>query len=256
MPNRKPSRPRRAPGTSRRAPRRPAPAAPRTLVLDIGGTGVKGTVFDAAGKALTERVRVETPVGEPPATLVAAAVAMTKPFPAFDRVSAGFPGVVKNGVTLTAPNLRHDGWAGFDLAGALSAAFGRPARVVNDADLLGLGLVQGRGLEMVVTLGTGFGTSLFLDGRLLPHLEISHMTFRQGEDFDAQVGNGTRKEIGSKRWNRRVAKAIDLMRALVHFDRLWISGGNAKHLDFELPPDVSVAENGTGMAGGVRLWES
>lgn len=256
MPNNKTARRRSSSPRPRPSAKRAAPAGPRTLVLDIGGTGLKGTIFDAAGKALTERGRVETPVGQPPATLVAAAVAMTKPFPAFDRISAGFPGVVKNGVTLTAPNLGHDGWTGFDLAAALTAAFGRPARVVNDADLLGLGLVKGKGLEMVITLGTGFGTSLFLDGKLLPHLEISHMTFRKGEDFDAQVGNGTRKEIGAKRWNRRVAKAIDLMRALVHFDRLWISGGNAKHLDFELPPDVSVAENGTGMAGGVRLWES
>ena len=105
-------------------------------------------------------------------------------------------------------------WDRFDLAGDLTREFGIPTKAANDADIQGAAVVTGQGLELVITLGTGFGTGLFYDGELLPHLEIAHQPFRKGENYDDQLGEATRKEIGETRWNKRVMKAIDNMRAL------------------------------------------
>jgi polyphosphate glucokinase len=225
-----------------------------TLAIDIGGTGLKASVVDEDAQLRTERLRVETPVGAPPAKFVEVLAGMVAPLGAFDRVSVGFPGVVRNGRVLTAANLGNDKWVGFELARALEATLGKPARVANDADLQGLAVIAGKGVEMVVTLGTGFGTGLYLDGRLGPHLEIAHHPFRHGETYDEQLGNVARKAIGSVRWNNRVKKAIGNMRRLTTFDHLFIGGGNAKKIEFALEPDVSVVSNEAGLKGGVALW--
>ena len=225
-----------------------------TLAIDIGGTGLKASVIDEAGQMLTDRVRLPTPVGAPPQQIVEVLAAMVAPLGAFDRVSVGFPGVVRNGRVLTAANLGNDKWTGFALAQALEAALAKPVRVANDADLQGLAVIAGKGVEMVITLGTGFGTGLYLEGRLAPHLEIAHHPFRHGETYDQQLGNATRKQIGSARWNNRVKRAIGNMRRLTNFDHLFIGGGNAKKIDFALEPDVTIISNEAGMEGGVALW--
>jgi polyphosphate glucokinase len=225
-----------------------------TLAIDIGGTGLKASVIDEAGQMLTDRVRLPTPVGAPPQQIVEVLAGMAKPLGAFDRVSVGFPGVVRNGRVLTAANLGNDKWTGFALAQALEAALAKPVRVANDADLQGLAVIAGKGVEMVITLGTGFGTGLYLEGRLAPHLEIAHHPFRHGETYDQQLGNATRKQIGSARWNNRVKRAIGNMRRLTNFDHLFIGGGNAKKIDFALEPDVTIISNEAGMEGGVALW--
>src|SRR5918995_1471815 len=109
-----------------------------TLAIDIGGTGLKASIVDENAQLLTDRVRVATPVGEPPATFVKVLADMVAPLGAFDRISVGFPGVVRDGRVLTAANLGNDKWTGFALAQALEAALARPVRVANDADLQGL----------------------------------------------------------------------------------------------------------------------
>ncbi len=228
--------------------------AVNTLAIDIGGSGLKACVVDATGAMVCERVRVDTPVGAPPDAIVATLVELVRDLPAAGRVAVGFPGMVRRGVVRTAPNLAHAGWHGFDLAAELGQQLRRPVRVANDADVQGLAVIRGDGVEMVVTLGTGFGTALYDDGRLCPHLEISHQPFRKGETYDQQLGNAARKAIGDRKWQKRVRHAIDNLRALTHFDRLFVGGGNAKKLDRELPADVTVVDNVAGLLGGVRLW--
>ena len=225
-----------------------------TLAIDVGGTGLKASVVDGAARMLTDRVRVPTPVGAPPQQIVKVLADMVAPLGAFDRVSVAFPGVVRGGRVLTAPNLGNILWQGYDLARELGATLGKPVRVANDADLQGLAVITGKGVEMAITLGTGFGTGLYLDGRLGPHLEIAHHPFRHGETYDQQLGNATRKTIGNVRWNKRVKKAIDNLRRLTNFDHLYVGGGNAKKIDFTLDPDVTVISNEAGMEGGVALW--
>lgn len=227
-----------------------------TLAIDIGGSGLKAAVVDASGAFVGERVRIDTPVGATPDAIVALLAELVRELPAHERVAVGFPGMVRNGVVRTAPNLGNDAWSGYDLAQALADALQRPVRVANDADVQGLAVIAGRGVEMVVTLGTGFGTALYHDGRLCPHLEISQQPFRQGENYDQQLGNAARKAVGNRKWRKRVWKAVANLRVLTHFDRLYVGGGNARRLEGELPADVTLVDNSAGLSGGARLWHA
>ncbi|HEX8087374.1 MAG TPA: ROK family protein [Blastocatellia bacterium] len=232
----------------------PALAGARILAIDIGGTGLKAAILDPAGEMLTERVRMETPHPCLPDALLKALTELIEPLRDYDFVSVGFPGVVRDGKIITAPNLGTDVLKGFDLGYALEKQFGKPVHVLNDADMQGYATIEGKGVEMVITLGTGFGTSLFFNGRLAPHLEVAHMPFQKGETFDERLGDKARKKIGKKKWNRRVKQAIKMMRRLANFDRLYIGGGNADRIDFELDPDVKIIPTDRGVRGGAWLW--
>ena len=178
--------------------------------------------------------------------------------PAYDRISVGFPGVVRGGKVYTAHNLGTKPWVNFDLAKAVQKQFGKPCCVINDADLQGLAAVGqfgGKGVEMVMTLGTGVGSSLFENGRLLPHMEFAHHPFRQDETYEEQLGDVAREEVGKKRWNKRVRIAIDTLHELINFDHLYIGGGNAEKIAFQLPSDISIIPNTLGMIGGIYLWK-
>lgn len=236
--------------------RRPVPgdAGPRTLCMDIGGSGLKASVVSLDGALLADRVRLETPADPKPRAVLRRLWELTKELPAFDRVSVGFPGVVRQGTVWTAPNLGTRAWAGFELARALERMFGKPVKVANDADLHGLAVIAGRGLEMVWTLGTGFGTGLYQDGRLAPHVEWAHHPFRKRQTYEEQLGNAARVKVGKRRWNRRLRQAIDVLRDCVQFDHLYIGGGNAKHVTGALPQDVKIVSNVAGILGGIHLW--
>jgi polyphosphate glucokinase len=226
------------------------------LAIDIGGSGTKASVLDAAGAPLVDKVRIATPVGSHPDEFVAALAQLAAGLPPYDRIAVGFPGMVRDGIVRTAPNLGHDAWRGYPLATAIEAQLHRPVRLANDADVQGLAAIAGKGLEMVITLGTGFGTSLYRDGALCPHLEIAHLPFRKGETFDEQLGDRARKRVGNRKWQKRVRRAIGLLRMLTEFDKLWIGGGNQKHLEGELPADVARVDNTAGIVGGALLWRS
>ena len=238
------------------APRK-ATAAPgaKTLAIDIGGTGLKASLLDAKGKMITERLRIPTPPKCGPAKMVATLSKLVAPLAGYDRVSVGFPGVVRRGKIMTAHNLGQDAWKDFDLDVALTRKLGKPVRVLNDADIQGLGAISGKGVEMVITLGTGLGSSLAEDGRLSTHLELAHHPFRKGQTYEEQLGNAALEEVGKRRWNRRVQKAIETLRTLTNFNRLYIGGGNARCINFKLPADVKLVSNELGMRGGIWLWK-
>lgn len=226
-----------------------------TLAIDIGGSGLKATVLDRNGSMLADRVRVETPAVSPPTVIVEALVELVKPLPPFDRISIGFPGVVRNGCVLTAPNLGTEEWHGFPLADALGARLGdKPTRLLNDAEVQGYGVIRGRGLEFVITLGTGVGSALFRDGELMPHLELAQFPFKK-KTLDDYIGDSTLEKIGVKKWNARVETVIEAVRTLLNFDTLYIGGGNARKLSIDLAEDVKIVSNDAGLTGGIRLWE-
>jgi len=226
----------------------------RILAIDIGGTGLKAALLNVEGELLTERNRIDTPHPTTRESLLAALTTLVEPLGDYDLISVGFPGVVRNGVIITAPNLGTEEMKDLNLAAELQQRLGKPTRVINDADMQGYGAIEGEGLEMVVTLGTGFGSALFMDGELAPHLEIAHLPFRQKQTFEEQIGDSARKKIGRKRWNRRVKRAIEFLRTLTHFDKLYIGGGNAIRIDFKLDPDVKTISNDAGVKGGAWLW--
>jgi len=225
----------------------------RTLAIDIGGTGLKALLLGADGHALTDRVRVETPRPATPGALLAAIGKLIEPLGAFDRISVGFPGVVVDGVTLTAPNL-HKQWRGFDLAKAVTEQLGRPVRVCNDAGVQGYGVIAGQGVEMVLTLGTGLGCAVYCDGAYVPNLELAHHPFRNGKTYEEYVGAKALERVGKKKWNRRVAKVIAQIQPVWNPRHLYLGCGNAKHLTIELPDNVTITSNVAGLMGGIVLW--
>jgi polyphosphate glucokinase len=250
-------------------------AHPFTLAIDVGGTGLKASVLSKDGTMVADRVKVDTKYPLPPdgdTGLVAALIALVKPLPAADRISCGFPGMVRNGVILSAPHFvtkkgpgtavdrkLFEAWSKFDLAAALSAALGKPAKVANDADVQGSAVVSGKGLEVVITLGTGFGSAVFMDGQLLPHLELAHQPFRKDETYNDQLGELARKNKGDDSWNHRVREAVANLDALFFFDHLFVGGGNARRVDRDELGDVlervTIVDNTAGILGGVKLWD-
>jgi len=230
-------------------------APPFTLAIDIGGSHIKASVLDRAGAMIAAPVHVRTPQPTTPQALLRAIQDLARMLPAFDRISAGFPGYIRHGRVGTAPNLGTEHWAGFQLDRALARRLRKPARVLNDADVQGLGAIEGRGLECVLTLGTGIGSSLFRDGSLLPHLELGQHPIAKNKTYDQYLGNAAAEKKGKRVWNRRLRKAIEIVRTLVNFDRLYLGGGNTRLIDFELPRDVKITPNADGIVGGVRLWD-
>lgn len=230
-------------------------AGPRTLAVDIGGTGLKTIVLDGKGKALTERLRVDTPRPATPKAVLAEIAGMARQQGAFDRVSVGFPGVVRRGVTETAFNL-DPRWVGTDLSAALEKLLRKPVRAANDADVQGLGVIRGKGVELVITLGTGFGSSLFVSGHLVPNVQLAHHSGWRRKTYEEELGAKALDKAGKKKWNRRLEKAIASLNALFNFDRLYIGGGNAKKVTLDLPANVQLVSNMAGLTGGIALWKT
>jgi polyphosphate glucokinase len=226
----------------------------RTLGIDIGGSYIKASVIDSSGHMLAPEVRLRTPARPTPRAVLATIQSLVRELPAYDRISAGFPGYVSEGEVRTAPNLGTKDWRNFPLAAMLAEQLRKPARVLNDADIQGLGVIDGKGLECVLTLGTGIGSSLFKDGRLLPHLELGQHPIRSHKSYDQYLGDAALKRLGPHKWNRRLQKAIAIVETLVNYDRLHLGGGNAAVVNFPLPKRVKIAGNAGGITGGVKLW--
>jgi polyphosphate glucokinase len=225
-----------------------------TLSIDIGGTGLKAAILDSDGLMIAGPVKIGTPHPSGPDVVISTLVELVAPLGAFARVSVGFPGVVRGGRVLTAPNLGTDVWHNYPLAAELGRQLGKPVRVLNDASVQGLGVISGVGLECVITLGTGFGFALFEEGLLAPHLEMGQHPIAKDKTYDLYLGNAALHKIGRKKWNKRLQKALSVLDTLITYDALLIGGGNAQVIDFDLPVNVRVVPNSAGITGGVKLW--
>jgi len=226
----------------------------RVLSIDIGGTGLKASVIDDRGTLLAERMRIPTPDPCPPHAMVDALAALVAPLPPHDRIAIGFPGVVRDNVVLTAPHFGNGHWAGFKLADVLSERLGGPALMINDAEMQGLAVIRGNGLELMLTLGTGAGTGLFRNGEIMPHMELAHHPVHKSKTYNDYVGDDALKAVRHKKWNRRVRKVIGILEALLHYDHLFVGGGNATKIDFDPPESVTLVSNDAGIEGGAALW--
>ncbi len=243
----------------------------RTLAVDCGGGGIKASVLDAAGTMHVPPVRVPTPYPLPPERLVQTVVELAAQLPTADRATVGMPGMIRHGVVVATPHYVNRAgprtavvpellaaWSGRDMAAELSAALGYPVIVLNDAEVHGAGVVSGSGLELVLTLGTGLGSALFDGGALAPHLELSHAPVRRGTTYDGWLGEHERRRIGDGAWSRRVGRALDGLRPVFQWDRLYLGGGNARRVRpavlAAVGDDVVVVPNSAGLVGGVRAW--
>ncbi len=212
--------------------------------------------LDSQGKPMTERLRMLTPHPAKPQAVLEVVRQMLASKPKFDRVSVGFPGVVIDGVVKTAVNLGTSYWKGYDLKGAVERITGVPARVINDADLQGHGVIEGRGVELVLTLGTGLGSALFVDGRLVPNLELGHQPFKKGRTYEERVSDAALKRIGKRDWIRRVHEALEQIAVVFNPRLIHLGGGNATYLADKLPKNSRIFTNVEGMTGGLRLWSN
>ncbi|HUG82409.1 MAG TPA: ROK family protein [Bryobacterales bacterium] len=225
----------------------------RTLAIDIGGSGLKMLVLDETGTPVTERSRKPTPQKGTPENVLAVLKKQIAGQGAFDRVSVGFPGVVIDGVAHKAVNL-DPGWDGFDIAKALADITGKPVRVANDADVQGLGVIEGKGVELVITLGTGIGTALYVHGHSVPNLEFGHHPFSKDRTYEVCLGNAALKKAGDAKWNRRLKNAIRIWDRVFNYRMLYLGGGNARKISFKLPANARKVPNIAGLLGGIALW--
>jgi polyphosphate glucokinase len=220
--------------------------SPITLAIDIGGSGLKAMLIDPNGKPVSE------PTIPTPRAVLAALDALVVNLPRFDRVSVGFPGVIKKGTAYLAANL-HPAWVGFHLQAALEKRWKKPVRVANDASVQGYGAIRGDGVELTLTFGTGMGSALFTNGHLCPGLELGHHPWKK-KTYEDYIGRRGLDKFGKKQWNVHVQEAIAQTEKLFNWDHLYLGGGNTKKFDFKLPKNVEIVSNETGLLGGVALW--
>lgn len=249
------------------------PRRPVTFAVDCGGTGIKAVAVDAAGEIVGDRHRVRTRYPSPPKELVVTVCDLAEEVRAqaggLDRATIGFPGMVRGGVVHSTPHYVTEfgpfteprpelvqAWAGHDIRAHLESALGLPTRVLNDAEVAGLAVVSGRGVEVVLTLGTGLGFAMFDDGALFPKIELSQAHVTKKKTYDQHLGHRARKKVGAEQWSGRVQHAIDGLRPVLWWDHLYLGGGGAKHLTTRLSDDVTLITNDSGLLGGPRAWEA
>lgn len=253
-----------------------AVSGPRTFAVDCGGGGIKTALLDAAGTQIGPARR--TPVRYPfsPAALeniiAADAAALRAEGCDFERLTVGMPGMLRHGVVVYTPHyIRRAGphtrldpemeaaWNGLDIRAALAARFSRPTLVLNDAEVAAAATVTGRGLEVVLTFGTGLGNAIVDNGVLAPHLEFSHAPLRWGLTYDDVIGEIERIRLGDAAWSRQVARAIESLYPVIRWDTLYLGGGNAARITESvrerLSGSVVFIPNAAGMSGGVRAWD-
>ena len=227
-------------------------AGPITLAIDIGGSGLKMQALSPEGRPLSDRLRVLTPIPATTTEILSALDELKVSVPLFDRVSVGFPGVIKQGKTLTAANL-DPGWIGFPLQKTLEKRWGKPVRICNDSAVGGYAVIQGQGVELVITLGTGMGSALFTEGVLCPGLELAHHPWRK-KTYEGYLGKRGLQKYGVKRWNRLLKRAIKQTSATFNWDTLYIGGGNAKKVTLKHGNEIKIISNEEGLLGAMALW--
>jgi polyphosphate glucokinase len=205
------------------------------LGIDIGGSGIKGAPVDIKkGELLAPRHRIPTPQPSKPKSVAKVVGEIARHFDWKGPIGVGFPAVIQHGVARTAANV-HKGWINTDAAALFGEATGCPVTVVNDADAAGIaemtfGAGKDRdGVVLLVTIGTGLGTSVFIDGHLLPNTEFGHIEI-DCEDAELMASDAARKEHGLswKNWTARFDNYLLRLEALFWPDLIILGGGVSK----------------------------
>lgn len=237
------------------------------LGIDIGGSGIKGAPVDIEGGALLDdRYRLETPRPATPDALVAVLGEVAGRWKAgkneADAMGVTFPGVVRNGVIGTAANL-HPDWVGVDAAALFTEHTGRRSVVLNDADAAGVAEIafgagrNVRGVVLLLTFGTGIGTALFHDGRLVPNTELGHLELN-GADAELHSSDRIREEqdLSWEKWAGRVQDYVRMVERLLSPDLIVLGGGVSKkadrflpHVRVDTPMVPAVLQNNAGIVG-------
>ncbi|MEY2815639.1 MAG: hypothetical protein RJA78_215 [Actinomycetota bacterium] len=216
----------------------------KAIGIDIGGTGIKGALVDTKnGVLLSERLRYETPKGGSPKDIAKTLKDLIAQLPGSSGLAVGicFPAVVQHGVTLSAANVSKE-WIGLDADAMFEKELGREVHVINDADAAGIaeakfGAARGhKGLVIVTTLGTGIGTALMFNGKLVPNAELGHLQI-DGVDYESKAAFSAkeRENLSWAEWAKRLQKYYSHLEALLTPDLFIVGGGVSKEHESYLP---------------------
>jgi len=234
------------------------------LGIDIGGSGIKGAIVDAeSGEMITERYRLDTPEGAKPVDVALAVGQVARHFEWKGPIGCTFPAVIRNGVAYSAANVDKS-WIGTDAKTLFEEATGCPVTVINDADAAGIAeMVFGAGRDrqgviIMLTLGTGIGSALFVDGHLLPNTELGHIEINGG-DAERQAADSARQraDLSWKKWGNRLNQYFQTLEFLLSPDLFIVGGGVSKqsekffqHIKTRAPLVVAQMLNEAGIIGG------
>jgi polyphosphate glucokinase len=243
----------------------------QVLGIDVGGSGIKGApVETGTGELLAPRYRVDTPEPATPRAVTRAIERLVRHFAWRGPIGCGVPAAVREGVVLTAANLERS-WIGTNARALFSRATGRRVAIINDADAAGYAEMTfgaGReraGLVILVTLGTGIGTALFINGHLVPNSELGHLEM-DGEEAEARASARARRseDLSWKKWARRVDAYLQALQRYFWPDLIIIGGGVSRQAAKFLPR-LSVAQrvplvaaqlqNEAGIVGAALAYE-
>ena len=242
----------------------------KAIGVDIGGTGIKAAVVDLRdGSLIGERIRTETPVGGKPIDIANVVADLISKLPdAKDGMLVGicFPAIVRNGITLSAANVSKE-WIGLDADALFTKTLGRSVHVINDADAAGVAEMKFgagqdiEGLVIMTTLGTGIGSALFMNGKLLPNAELGHLEI-DGVDYETKASFAAkeREDLTWTQWAQRLQVYYSTLEKLFTPDLIIVGGGVSKqHEDFlpllklNAPIVPAMKRNNAGILGAAAL---
>ncbi len=209
------------------------------LGIDIGGSGIKGALVDLeVGSLTTDRYKLSTPQPATPLAVCGTLQELVMHFSYEGPVGCTFPAIVKNGVTWSAANV-DEGWVGTDAAGLFSDTLGMPVTLVNDADAAGVAEVahgaakDRKGVVMIITLGTGVGSALVVDGQLVPNTELGHLEFKGHESAEDYMAARVRDDskLSWSTWGKRVGAYLQHVERLFSPDLFVIGGGVSRKFE-------------------------
>jgi polyphosphate glucokinase len=240
-----------------------------TLAVDCGGGTLKFASVDSGGLILKQKnIKVAYPFS--PSDLVITIKEVFEEFSPIDRVVVGIPGMIRQGVVITTPHYQNiagprskvdaklkNAWDGFDAKEAIASKLNIETFVLNDAQLHGLGVIEGVGVELVLTFGTGLGYALFVDGVPTVHFELSRSPIGFNNIYDEYIGETERRRLGDLWWSWRVLRLIKKLQPVFMWDRLYLGGGNAlrlaKRIQNKLPANVKIEKNAAALIGAAKI---
>lgn len=238
----------------------------RAVGIDVGGSGIKGAPVDLErGAFAADRVREPTPQPAKPKPVAEVIASIAERFPE-GPLGVTFPAVIQHGVARTAANV-HDSWIGTDVRELVASTTGRDVHVVNDADAAGVAEARYGaardvgGVVVVTTLGTGIGTALLVDGRLVPNTELGHLVV-DGHDAETRAADSarSREDLSWKEWAKRLQRYYGELEKLLWPDLFVVGGGVSKKsdkflelLDLRTPIVPAQLLNEAGIIGAAAL---
>jgi polyphosphate glucokinase len=241
----------------------------KAIGIDIGGTGIKGALVNRKkGTLASDRIRVETPDGARPQDIAnqVAEIVNQLEISSVQPVGICFPAIVKNGMTLSAANV-DESWIGLQADRLFSEELSRNCLLVNDADAAGVAEMRFgagkdvKGLVIMATLGTGIGTSVFWNGKLIPNSELGHIEI-DGVDYESRASFAAkeRDSLSFQAWSERLTKYFNQLDRLLSPDLFIIGGGVSKQheeflplIDCAVPMVPARTRNNAGIIGAAFL---